>query len=101
MRSFTRAVNDTEGEVGSVKNLPTRDDRGPRDPSLRLRFLVMRRDHFKCVLCGRTPATDPTTELHIDHIVAWSKHGRTEINNLRTLCSRCNLGKADLAANAG
>jgi hypothetical protein len=101
MRAFTRTVNETESDVGSFKNLPTRDGRGPREPSLRLRFLVMRRDRFKCVLCGRAPAIDPTTELHIDHVVAWSKEGRTEMSNLRTLCSRCNLGKADLAAHAG
>lgn len=100
MRAFTRTVNETESEAGPVKNSPARDGRGPREPSLRLRFLVMRRDNFKCVLCGRTPATDPATELHIDHTVAWSKEGRTEMGNLRTLCSRCNLGKADLAAHA-
>src|SRR5574337_2071479 len=85
MRIFTRTVNENELEVSSVKSAPTRDGKGPREPSLRLRFLVMRRDHFKCVLCGRAPATDPTTELHIDHIVAWSKEGRTEMSNLRTL----------------
>lgn len=102
MRAFTRAVNEaTESDVGTVKNSPTPDGKGPREASLRLRFLVMRRDRFKCVLCGRSPATDTTTELHIDHIVAWSKEGRTELGNLRTLCARCNLGKADLAAHAG
>lgn len=101
MRGFTRSINEAESDVSSLKYMPTRDARGPREPSLRLRFLVMRRDHFKCVLCGRTPATDPATELHIDHIVAWSKEGRTELSNLRTLCSQCNLGKADLAAHAG
>jgi hypothetical protein len=100
MRAFTSAVNETESDAVSVKNIPVRGERGPREPSLRLRFLVMRRDHFKCVLCGRTPATDPATELHIDHIVAWSTEGCTEMGNLRTLCSRCNLGKADLAAYA-
>lgn len=70
--------------------------RGPRDPSLRLRFLVMRRDHFRCVVCGRSPATDPSVLLHVDHVLAWSKGGTTELSNLRTLCSHCNLGKSDL-----
>jgi hypothetical protein len=100
MRSFTRSVNEMTSDLSVVIQTSTPDAKTPREPSLRLRFLVMRRDHFKCVLCGRSPATHPATELHIDHILAWSKEGRTEISNLRTLCSQCNLGKADLAAHA-
>jgi hypothetical protein len=38
-----------------------------RNISWRLRFLVMRRDGFKCRNCGRSPATDPGIILHIDH----------------------------------
>lgn len=70
--------------------------RGPRDPSLRLRFLVMRRDRFTCRQCGKSPATNAGLELHVDHIVPWSRGGRTETENLQTLCSHCNLGKGDL-----
>ena len=69
---------------------------GPRDPSLRLRFLVMRRDRFTCRHCGKSPSMHPSLELHVDHVVAWSKGGRTEAENLQTLCSTCNLGKSDL-----
>jgi hypothetical protein len=64
----------------------------------RTRFLVMRRDGFKCVYCGRSPATSPGVELHIDHIHPWSKRGPTVIDNLQTLCSVCNIGKSDLPA---
>lgn len=67
-----------------------------RDINLRLRFLVMSRDNFKCCFCGASPATDPSVILHIDHIKPWSKGGETEINNLQTLCSKCNQGKSDL-----
>ena len=67
-----------------------------REPNLRLRFLVMQRDNFKCCMCGASPAKDPSVELHIDHIVPWSKGGETVIDNLQTLCSKCNLGKSDL-----
>lgn len=45
----------------------------PRDVNLRLRFKVMQRDNFKCCICGKSPATNPDIELHIDHIVPWSK----------------------------
>lgn len=67
-----------------------------RDINLRVRFLVMQRDHFKCCLCGASPAKDSSVELHIDHITPWSKGGKTTIDNLQTLCSKCNLGKSNL-----
>lgn len=62
---------------------------------LGLRYNVLRRDHFKCVLCGNSPATDITCKLHVDHIVAFSKTGRTVQENLRTLCGSCNIGKSN------
>lgn len=68
-----------------------------RNISLRLRFKVMSRDNFKCCLCGASPAKDPSVELHIDHIIPWSKGGETVIDNLQTLCSKCNIGKSDLS----
>jgi hypothetical protein len=67
-----------------------------RDINLRLRFKVMARDHFKCCKCGKSPATDPSVVLHIDHIYPYSKGGETIMGNLQTLCSDCNLGKSDL-----
>lgn len=67
-----------------------------RNINLRLRYLVLKRDNFKCVICGRSPAKDPKIELQIDHIIPWSKGGETTIENLRTLCSECNLGKSDI-----
>ncbi len=67
-----------------------------RDINYRLRFKVMRRDNFKCCICGKSPATSPGVELHIDHIKPWSKGGESTIDNLQTLCSKCNLGKSDL-----
>lgn len=67
-----------------------------RDINLRLRFKVFQRDKFKCCLCGASPAKDSSVELHIDHIIPWSKGGETVIENLQTLCNKCNLGKSDL-----
>lgn len=80
-------------KTNSVK-LETRKTK--RDINLRLRFKVMQRDNFKCCICGASPAKDPSIELHIDHIVPWSKGGETTFDNLQTLCSKCNLGKSDL-----
>lgn len=65
--------------------------------SVKLRYQVLKRDNFKCCACGASPATTPNLELHIDHIIPWSKGGKTIIENLQTLCSKCNLGKSDLS----
>ncbi|MFZ3122154.1 MAG: HNH endonuclease [Thermodesulfovibrionales bacterium] len=67
-----------------------------REVNDRLRFKVMRRDNFKCRYCGRSPATDPKIILHVDHIIPWSKDGETTFENLKTLCSNCNIGKGNL-----
>ena len=58
-----------------------------------LRYDILRRDGFKCQICGST-AKDGV-KLHVDHIIPVSKGGKTEPKNLRTLCDRCNLGKSD------
>ncbi len=62
---------------------------------LGLRYKVLNRDNFKCVLCGRSPATDHACRLHVDHVIPWSKGGKTIIDNLRTLCEQCNLGRGN------
>ena len=66
-----------------------------RKISDKLRYQVLKRDNFKCCACGASPAKDPSVELHIDHIIPWSKGGKTEFDNLQTLCSKCNLGKSN------
>jgi hypothetical protein len=58
----------------------------------RLRFFVLRRDGFACTYCGRQAVRDGVI-LHIDHIVPFAAGGQTIIENLRTACSVCNLGK--------
>ncbi len=61
-----------------------------RSISWRMRFLVMRRDDFKCQLCGVAPAIKPGTVLVVDHILAWAAGGETVMENLQTLCEQCN-----------
>ena len=93
MESFISYVN---GEISDSCRTEFRDQGKGRDVNLRLRFLVMKRDHFKCRMCGASPAKDPSVVLHVDHVLPWSRGGRTEIDNLQTLCSNCNLGKSNL-----
>ena len=70
--------------------------RTSRNINVRLRFRVLQRDNFKCCACGASPAKDVSVELHVDHILPWSKGGETVFENLQTLCSKCNLGKSDM-----
>ena len=58
-----------------------------------MRYDILRRDHFKCVLCGAS--ADEGARLHVDHIIPISKGGKSEYDNLRTLCERCNVGKSN------
>lgn len=58
-----------------------------------LRYDIMKRDGFRCAICGRT--ADDGVKLHVDHIKPISKGGLTVPENLRTLCQDCNLGKSD------
>lgn len=61
----------------------------------RLRFEILRRDDYRCQLCGRSAADG--VRLHIDHKAAVSKGGANSVDNLWTLCEPCNLGKSDLS----
>lgn len=58
-----------------------------------LRYDVFKRDNFKCSICGMS-AKDGV-KLQVDHIIPISKGGKTEMDNLQTLCSRCNIGKSN------
>ncbi|MFZ1075367.1 MAG: HNH endonuclease [Minisyncoccia bacterium] len=101
LEKFVANVNNEESASSeeAIKNLevePVTKHKTSRNINWRLRFLVMRRDNFKCKNCGGSPATDPTIILHVDHVKAWANGGETVLENLQTLCSKCNIGKSDL-----
>ncbi len=90
------AVSDVSGPASPSRPI------GPRDVPWRLRFRVFERDHFSCVACGDSPATSfGKCKLHADHIVPFSKGGATVLENLRTLCMRCNIGKGNMTDDRG
>ena len=70
-----------------------------RKGSLGLRYSVLKRDRFRCVLCGASPATQVGCVLHVDHIIPFCRGGLTTMDNLRTTCEPCNLGKSDKPEN--
>ena len=96
--SYINDVNDSPSEdLNEYSNGYEKPrQRGTRNINWRLRFIVMRRDNFKCKACGKSPATDTTITLDVDHIQAWSKGGSTVLENLQTLCTKCNIGKSNL-----
>ncbi|MBI3582134.1 MAG: HNH endonuclease [Nitrospinae bacterium] len=101
LESFVASINNlesiaSEAALEAVRVEPSTRHKTKRDINWRLRFIVMRRDNFKCKSCGRSPATDSSVILHVDHVKAWANGGETVIENLQTLCSICNIGKSDL-----
>ncbi len=84
-----------EQTVATVTEAP-RKHKTSRNVNWRLRHLIMKRDKFKCVDCGGSPATDIGTILHVHHIIPWANGGETVFENLQTLCSVCNIGKSNL-----
>lgn len=58
-----------------------------------LRVDVLRRDGYRCQMCGAS--RNDGVQLHVDHIVPVSRGGRTLPENLQTLCQDCNLGKGN------
>ena len=88
--------NDIKENNKEVKNSIKSTPEDKRDIPIGLRFKILKRDYYKCVICGRSPATNIGIELHVDHIFPFSKGGKTQFDNLRTLCNECNIGKSDI-----
>jgi 5-methylcytosine-specific restriction endonuclease McrA len=62
----------------------------PRKPPNKVVHAVYLRDNGRCVNCGSTE------DIHIDHIIPYSKGGSsTDPDNLQLLCGKCNLEKSD------
>ena len=72
-------------------NLPEPIKRKPIKASLR--FDILKRDDYRCQMCGVT-AKDGG-KLEVDHIVPVAKNGSNDVDNLQVLCRDCNAGKSD------
>ena len=81
-----KLVNRAKGLNKQIK-VKKREPIGPK-----LRHEVFKRDEYKCLECGKGKHE---TTLHIDHIVPVSQNGTDELNNLQTLCEKCNLAKSN------
>lgn len=55
----------------------------------KIRFAVYQKYNYRCAKCGSTG------ELEVDHIFPIAKGGKSNFENLQTLCHRCNALKSD------
>ena len=109
LSAFVKQVNEpSTSPIESTLRETSRDNQNdavpdtpvPRSIPLAMRYKILSRDNFRCVTCGASPAKDGSVELHVDHIHPWSRGGQNVEENLRTLCSKCNLGKGAKIENA-
>ena len=74
--------------VTETRDLRRRGRHIPREIMLK----VVRRDDYRCRLCGKTV---DDRDIEFDHIIPHSKGGPTSVENIRLLCSECNRKKSD------
>lgn len=98
LEAFVEYANAGDTEAPAALEKGASKTKTGRNPSLRLRWHILQRDRFTCCACGASPALSPGVELHVDHIIPWSKGGETIFGNLQTLCSLCNQGKSNVHA---
>ncbi len=102
LKLFVKWIGNENISVGGKVNDETFDidikrHKTKRAINDRLRWIIIKRDNFKCQHCGWSPAKDTgDRKLEVDHIIPWSKGGETILENLQTLCSKCNGGKSNL-----
>lgn len=63
-----------------------------RAPRAKQRMEIIKRDRYRCKICGRRPDDYTDIELHVHHVRPWEKGGLTEEENLITLCDTCHKG---------
>lgn len=83
LKAYKTAVR--KGRVGAHKKKST--IKRMELPAM-LRYMIMQRDNFKCVLCG---ADAKTRLLEIDHMDFNVRNN--DPKNLRVLCEWCNFGR--------
>lgn len=88
-------IEEMQSSADSTVQLISAKRRTRQEISDRQRFRILVRDGFRCKSCGASPLIQPGVELHVDHILPWSKGGETTDDNLESKCKKCNLGKGN------
>ena len=72
------------------RQMPAPRSDGRKPLSIRKRFFVLKRDRYRCRMCGRSGV-----ELEVDHKIPVAQGGSDALDNLQALCFDCNRGKRD------
>ncbi|MEV1200181.1 HNH endonuclease [Microbispora rosea] len=81
------------GGAGFVITQDLPDEAGVRyAPTRKLRTAILKRDDYRCAMCGRRPGNHVDLELAVHHLIPWRVGGPTTESNLVTLCSTCHKG---------
>lgn len=80
------------GPLGFVHYDPSAPEVTRERPTPQLRSRVLKRDGYRCVLCGERPANNEHITLNLHHIRPRGVGGLTEEENLVTLCHTCHVG---------
>jgi hypothetical protein len=57
------------------------------------RFRILKRDGYRCQVCGAMASDGPDVRLQVDHKLARACGGTNDDTNLWVLCETCNRGK--------
>lgn len=61
-------------------------------PTPKLRMKILKRDDYRCRVCGRRSDANVDVELHVHHFIPWGLGGLSVEDNLLTLCHTCHKG---------
>ena len=90
-RNISKLINYVEGIVKNKSNKKYQRSLMTKE----LRERILKRDNYKCQLCGLSRKQEPHLLLEVDHIIPISKGGKTVESNLQTLCWACNRSKGN------
>jgi hypothetical protein len=76
--------------ITRISNLKTLD--GQRNFTQDQRVVIYHKFGKKCAICGTTVEQD---NFHVDHIIPFSKGGKTTVDNGQLSCPSCNLAKSN------
>ena len=85
-----------EAQVARVRKRDRKLDRALTGEEI---YVIFEKYKNKCVACGYTNEDhniDYGQNLHLDHIIPFSKGGKTIVSNTQLLCRKCNSSKGDM-----
>jgi HNH endonuclease len=95
-RSFPELVNEREvarsGPVGFKVFQSDAREVTAKAPTPAQRMRIIKRDNYRCRVCGESPNVNEHVVLHVHHVRPFSQGGLTDDDNLITLCHTCHTG---------